>query len=232
MEVSRKKWKIPLIAGIWVVLLAGAWFASPFLLRLAIQSKAYVTHIVTKSTLSDKERTISYTDFVTTLKRIREEKLNGHLDRVADLYRDEGSYLETLGHTAKAYSLYTRVLMRDPNNTDAQFHRATLYETLGMYSDALDAWRTAIERDPGRSASYEHLARITETIFSDPEKANGIYVEGLVRGGNAIALMRSYAVFLERQGQQSTALLYWKAVVQKDPSDEQAQVHVRALEPK
>jgi len=187
-------------------------------------------HMVPSPQSPLKEQDKVRDDIKNLQKSIAQEKLKGANDRVIDLTLAIGERLEALGHHARAYEYVSTVLMHDPQNKEALFRKASLLETLALPSDALDAWRTAIERDPQNSTSYEHLAIIMERVLRDPQQANGIYVEGLVRGGSALTLMRPYANFLERQGENTTALLYWKAILQKDPTDENAKNHVQALE--
>ena len=223
-------YKTAILFIVWVFLLIGAWFVAPLFLRTVLKSQAYVTHILPSSNLSDTQRNQARDDIKNLQKTIAQEKLKGANVRVIDLNLQIGARLAALGHNAKAFQYISTVLTHDSQNKEALFHKAYLFETLALPSDALDAWRTAIERDPQNSTSYEHLATIMERVISDPQQANGIYIEGLVRGGNAISLMRPYANFLERQGENTTALLYWKAISQKDPTDENAKNHVQALE--
>jgi tetratricopeptide (TPR) repeat protein len=230
MEPISKKQKIAILLVVWAALIAGAWFLSPLLSRRAMQSAAYVTHIRTEGTMSPEDRAGAFEKIRALERTVAEEKLAGNNDRVFDLYREIGHTFEDLGQNAKAYAYYARVLAHDPKQSDALFHTASLFEALGLHSEALDAWRVAIENDPGNSAAYERLALVAETVFYDYQKASGVYVEGLVRAQNAVSLMRAYALFLERRGEEATALLYWKSIAQKDPTDTQARDHVRALE--
>ncbi|MDP2630151.1 MAG: hypothetical protein Q8P56_01965 [Candidatus Uhrbacteria bacterium] len=228
MKPLSKKSKTAILFVVWVALLAGAWFCAPAFLQVALKSQAYVTHI--SSIPKDSDRTQSARGDIANLQKdIMKAKLKGANDQVVDLYLQMSDRLEALGQSAKAHQYVSAVIAHDPQNKEAFFRKASLLESLAPASDALAAWRVAIERDPTRSTSYEHLASMTEYVLNDPQQASGIYVEGLVRGGNATALMRSYADFLERQGLKSTALLYWQALEQKDPKDEEAKNHVRAL---
>ncbi len=228
MNNISKKSKTAIFFVVWVALLVGAWFCAPAFLQSALNVQSYVMNVssLPKDADASKQARVDITDLQ---KNIERAKLKGANDQVIDLYLQLGSRLEVLGYSAKAYRYVSAALMSNPQNNEALFQKAVLFESLTPPSSALVAWRAVIERDPTRSASYEHLANMTEYVLNDYQQANGIYVEGLVRGGNSLALMRSYADFLERQGQKSTALLYWQAIAQKDPKDENAQNHVRAL---
>lgn len=230
MQAISKKQKTAVLFVVWILLLIGAWFVAPFLLEDVVKGKMYITHIAIPPRISSKELEQNKSDIKDTQKRIAQAKLKGATDQVFDLYLHMATALEALGQNAKAYQYVEALLAHDQKNKEAVFHKALLSESLAVISDATTAWRTAIELDPQNSASYQHLADITELQAHDPQATNGIYVEGLVRAGNAPPLMRTYAQFLERQGQKSTALLYWKALVGKDSKDEDAQNHVRALE--
>lgn len=228
MEPLSKKQKTAIFFVIWIVLLVGAWFSAPAFLQGALKVQSYVSHIASspKDASASKQARADVTDLQ---KNIEKAKLKGANDQVVDLYLQLSSRLQILGQSAKAYRYVSAVLMSDPQNSEALFQKAILFESLTPSSDALVAWRVAIERDPTRSAPYEHLASMTEHVLGDPQQAGGIYVEGLVRGGSATSLMRAYADFLERQGEKGTALLYWQALEQKNPNDEEAKNHVRAL---
>lgn len=228
MENVSKKQKTAIFFVVWIALLAGAWFSAPTFLQSVLKIQSYVLH-VTASPKDTGASNRARTDIADLQKNIEKAKLKGANDQVIDLYLQLSSRLEALRQSAKAYQYVSAVLMSNPQNSEALFQKATLFESLTPPSDALAAWRVAIERDPTRSASYEHLAKMTEYMLGDPQQAGGIYVEGLVRGGNATSLMRAYADFLERQGERGTALLYWKALEQKNPNDEDVKNHVRAL---
>jgi len=230
MEPLSKKNKTALLFVVWIALLAVAWFAAPPFLRIALKSTAYVSAIARPEKISQQDFDRARADIAELQKKAWKARLSGDINGFIDFSIQLGVRLEAAGQYAKAYQQYAHILARDPRNAAALWHKASVSEKLAVTSDALDAWRAAIESDPQNSSSYERLANVTERVLHDSQQANGIYVEGLVRGGNAVSLMRLYADFLERQGETHTALLYWKAITEKDPTDANAQNHLRALE--
>ncbi|MBI4600025.1 hypothetical protein HY732_03820 [Candidatus Uhrbacteria bacterium] len=230
MLLLSKKQKTAILFLVWATFLVGAWFASPVVVRAVLRSQSYITHSIGPSRISGGEYAQARADIIRLLKDSARAKMKGARDEVVDLYLQAATRLEALGQYAKAYQYVAPILVHDPKNGKALFQKAVLFESLAPTAGALDAWRAVLDRDPTENAAYEHLATMTEYAARDFSQANGIYVEGLVRGGNAPSLMRAYADFLERQGEKSTALLYWKALAQRSPDDENAQNHVRALE--
>lgn len=214
---------------IWTVLVIAAWFMTPVLLRNAIRLAAVLPHRSVAVELPDNSRTQLMVELVDLKKELAEKKLRGE-NVPGQLILDIGIRYETLGALWKAYPYVLLATRREPTNTSAWAHLASVQESMTLYQPAVGAWREAIERDPKNALFYERLAYLNDRWLNDDFTANGVYLEGLVRAGNPPGLMRTYAQFLEEVGEYNTALLYWKALQEKDPQDTTIQEHIRALE--
>lgn len=214
---------------LWAILLTVAWFAAPSLTRYGLRLAAVLPHRAVSVQLTDEERTVLINETVDLHRTIFRKKQKGNTDLRPE-YLELGIRYEKLGAYTYALEYLTRVTNKEPMNARAWMHQARVLEGLTLYQDASDAWRQAIEHDTKNASHYARLAALLDRWLNDTFRANGVYLEGLVRSGNPPELMRSYALFLERIGERSTALLYWKALLEKDPTNTALQDRVRGLE--
>lgn len=214
---------------IWAMLVIVAWFATPTMLRNAIRLAAVLPHRAVSAELSGENRAQMMKELADFKKELSAKKLRGE-SVSGQLILDIGIRYETLGALWKAYPYVLHATRREPTNASAWSHLASLRESMTLYRPAADAWREAIERDPKNALFYERLAYLHDHWLNDDFTANGVYLEGLVRAGNPPGLMSTYAQFLEEIGENNTALLYWKALREKDPLDTEIQKHITNLE--
>ncbi len=228
MDLANKRQTITLLC-VWAALLGAAWFASPALTRSVIRLSAALPHRAVVSELSREERGKTKEEIDAFKKKIFKKKQRGDTSVTQDILELAIRY-EKLGAYWMAQRDLFAILRRDSTNAQARTHLSRVLEGLTLYSDAAESWRATIELDPKNPSHYARLAYVFERRFNDSFGANGIYVEGLVRSGNTPELMRSYALFLERIGEKGTALLYWKALLEKEPGDTSVQNRIIDLE--
>lgn len=228
MDLANKRQTVTLFL-VWAALLGAAWFASPVLVRSVLRLSAALPHRAVVVELSDEERKKTRDEIDTLKEKIFSKKQRGDISVTQDILELAIRY-EKLGAYWMAQAHLAGILNRDRTNAQARMHLSRVLEGLTLYSDAAESWRTTIELDPKNPSHYARLAYVFDRRFNDSFGANGIYVEGLVRSGNTPELMRSYALFLERIGENNTALLYWKALLEKEPGDTSVQDRIRDLE--
>lgn len=229
MSVLSSPQKTISLIIIWAILLTVVWFASPSLMRYGLRLAAVLPHRQVAAQLSGEERNALRTEIVQAQQRILEKKQQGKSDFASE-YLELGIAYEKLGAYAKAYDYLVRITEKEAMNTQAWMHFARTLEGLTLYRDAADAWRTTIDADADNPGHYARLGAVLDQRLNDTFNANGAYLEGLVRAGNDPDLMRSYALFLERIGEKGTALLYWKALLEKNPDDRSIESRIYTLE--
>ncbi|MEK7122710.1 MAG: hypothetical protein AAB855_02535, partial [Patescibacteria group bacterium] len=198
---------------VWVILLTVVWFASPSLTRYGLRLSATLPHRNVATQLSGEERDAFRAEIAEVQQRILEKKQQGKSDFAGE-YLALGIAYEKIGAYAKAYDSLVRITEKETMNSSAWMYLARTFEGLTLYKDAADAWRSTIEADSDNSGHYARLGVVLDQRLNDTFRANGVYLEGLIRAGNDPDLMRSYALFLERIGEKGTALLYWKALLE------------------
>lgn len=228
MDLANKRQTVTLLL-VWAALLAAAWFASPAFMRSALRLSASLPHRAVTSELSVDDRAATRVEINDLRKKIFSKKQQGDTSVTDDALELAIRY-EKLGAYWKAKQSLSHILKRESANAQAWMHLSRIFEGLTLYSDAAEAWRTTIELDPKNPSNYARLAYVLDRRFNDSFSANGVYVEGLVRSGNTPELMRSYALFLERIGEKNAALLYWRALFEKEPQDTSIQDRIRELE--
>lgn len=215
---------------VWVVLVGAAWFATPYVLRFVLRFAQSAPNRQVDAQISNETRAKTKSELVRLLREQEGKKLKGDTEAISGLLRDIGIQYETLGALWKADKYLSRAVKRKPGDASAWERLARVREGLSFYAESADAWRAAIEREPKNPSHYARLAYLFDRRFNDILIANGVYLEGLVRSGNTPEFMRSYALFLERIGENTTALLYWKALLEKEPTDVSVQERVQFLE--
>lgn len=228
MDLANKRQTVTLFL-VWVTLLGVAWFASPALVRSVLRLSAALPHRAVVVELSREEREKTKDEIDALKEKIFTKKQHGDTGVTQDILELAIRY-EKLGAYWMAQAHLAGIIRRDGTNAQAWTHLSRVLEGLTLYSDAAESWRTTIELDPKNPSHYARLAYVFDRRFNDSFGANGIYVEGLVRSGNTPELMRSYALFLERIGEKNTALLYWKALLEKEPGDTSIQDRISDLE--
>lgn len=228
MDLANKRQTVTFFL-VWTALLGVVWFGSPALTRSVLRLSAALPHRVVVVELSDEERKKTRDEIDALKEKIFSKKQRGGASATQDVL-DLAIRYEKLGAYWMAQAQLAGIIKRDRTNAQAWMHLSRVFEGLTLYSDAAESWRTTIELDPKNPSHYARLAYVLDRRFNDSFAANGIYVEGLVRSGNTPELMRSYALFLERIGEKNTALLYWEALLEKEPGDTSVQDRISDLE--
>ncbi len=214
---------------LWIVVLGSVWFTAPTLFKGGLRAWKVATHLYVPLSLSS-EALRSHSREIKSLKnKIFEKKQRGAKD-IAEESIALGIQYEEIGSLGQAYHEFAVARALRPTSSSALSHIAGIYESMTLYAEADIAWRQAIENDPTNPELYTRFASLLEDRLSDLQRANGAYIEGLVRTSSAIGLMLSYADFLERIGEPTTARLYWQAVTEKDPTNEGVKQHLKQLE--
>lgn len=215
---------------VWSIVLSAAWFTTPHTLRWAVRFAQSAPNRQVYAQISEETRAQTKTELNRLLREYESRKIKGDTSALGSLLLELGIQYETLGALWKAEPYLSRATRREQANASAWEHLARVREGLSFYTEAADAWRAAIERAPKNPSHYARLAYLFDKRINDSFTANGVYLEGLARSGNTPELMRSYALFLERIEDNTTALLYWKALLEKEPNNKEIQERITNTE--
>lgn len=228
MGLANKRQTVTLLF-VWAVLVAAAWFVAPAVMRSSLRLSVALPHRTVDVELPREDRAAVKAELDDFQKKIFLKKQRGDTN-VTQEFLELAIRYEKLGAYWKAQQNLSNIVKHEKTNAQAWMHMSRVLDGLTLYNDAAEAWRTTIELDPKNPSHYARLAYVLDRRFNDSFSANGVYVEGLARSGNTPELMRSYALFLERIGEKSTALRYWEALLEKEPGDASIKDRIRDLE--
>lgn len=139
-------------------------------------------------------------------------------ERIAS-YIAIGDKLQRIGDGRAARAAYRDAIGVDPMSYRPYIAMGSLDEALGRVADAEVYYHEAIDRAPKEWATWRALIDLYRYRVDSYDLARGTFMEALIATGNAHEGVVAFAGFLERAGETSEALEYWKAARTQAPAD-------------
>ncbi|MBI3249991.1 MAG: tetratricopeptide repeat protein [Deltaproteobacteria bacterium] len=148
-----------------------------------------------------------------------------------DLFHKAQKY-ESEQQWSEAYSVYTEILHRDPNNAQTHYRLGTVNAKLGALDSALRSYKEALRLNPGfgeaRTAleGYYTNLGITQRRNNRLDDAMQSFREALSYNASSANAHFEFAQTLEQRGQTSEAIPEYQEAIRLDPSKSAAHASV------
>ncbi|MFA5954733.1 MAG: hypothetical protein WC817_04315 [Patescibacteria group bacterium] len=212
-----------IVAGLIVLLVAGAFFVYPYAFRY------WNTRLNFPASLSDQAKK----DYLN-----RQHDLLNHPGEwgknEAGLYNQIGILRAAFNDYSGAANAFIIANKRDAHDPRYLSNLGRMYVLQGKYKEAIGAYMGVYKAAPQAPEYWLDVATIYVNDLHDTSAANDFYADAVTKSGQNLNVVKAYAVFLETVTKDyASAIKYWQILADKsDQNKAEYELKVQELKAK
>lgn len=124
-----------------------------------------------------------------------------------------------LGEYGKAKEILEASMALEPNNSNAKSTYSSLLAVMGDKKGALDYINQAIELYPKETNYWLWKFELEKELGAKGSKLEAMYKDALERTEGDLNIVTVYAKFLENEGRNDEAMVYWEKAIELYPEN-------------